>query len=96
MMIDEAASTEAPEKCTLLRAQNVGRKRKFLSNQMAVDLCIAGNVIKNTNQRDFKKKSALSFHEFFFLKIFFSSFFTIFFLWNKSLILDDGSWFEHG
>ena len=45
------------EKCTQLLVQNVEKILKFPLNQMVQDPSIAGNVIRNVDQRDISKKS---------------------------------------
>ena len=52
-MIDHGILTEVQEKCTRSLAPSAERKQKFLSNQMAPDLCTVESVIKLVNQRDF-------------------------------------------
>lgn len=50
----EVAVLAALEKCTRLLVQNAERKQRFLSNQMAQDLCIARNAIVSVNPEDFE------------------------------------------
>jgi hypothetical protein len=63
-MIEEEVSIDLQEKCTRLPVQIVEQKQKFHSNQMAPDLFIVENAIKNINQKDFSKKKNLTIISF--------------------------------
>ena len=60
------------EKCTQLLVQNVERKLRFPSNQMALDPSIVGNVIRNVDQKDISKRNRKNSSYFFFFIFYFN------------------------